>query len=51
MWNGVLRVVSLKINFLIRFWYDHNNISMANTNMNVFYAGSLRIKLSYFLTE
>ena len=24
MWNGVLRVVSFKIYFLIRLWSDHN---------------------------
>ena len=30
MWNGVLRVVPFKIQFLICFWSDHNEIAMGN---------------------
>ena len=37
------------IHFLIRFWSDHNNISMANANIDALYAGSLRIKKIMFL--
>ena len=51
MWNGVLRVVSFKIYFLIRLWSDHNEISVANANIDMPYAGSLRIKISYFFSE
>ena len=51
MWNGVLRVVHLKIHFLIRFWSDHNEISIANANIDTLYVGSLRIKLSQFFSE
>ena len=39
-----MRVVHLKIHFLIRFWSDHNEISMANSNIDALYVGSLRIK-------
>ena len=42
--NGVLRVVHLKIHFLIRFRSDHNGISRANANIDAVYVGSLRIK-------
>ena len=51
MWNGVLRVVHLKIHFLIRFWSDHNKIPMANANIDALYVGSLRIKLSKYFSE
>ena len=34
MQNGVLRVVPFKIHFLIRFWSDHNDISMAYANID-----------------
>ena len=51
MWNGVLRVVHLHIHFLIRFWSDHNEISMANANIDALYVGSLRIKISHFFSE
>ena len=53
MWNGVLRVVAIKIHFLICFWSDHNNISisMANATLDVLYAGSLRLNISYFFFE
>ena len=44
MWNGVLRVVPFKFHFLIRFWFDHDETSMDNANINALYAGSLRIK-------
>ena len=47
MWNGVLMVVPFKIHFLIRFWSDYNEISMANANIDALYTGSLRIKISY----
>ena len=45
----ILMVVSFNINCLIRFWSDLNEISMANANVNALYAGSFRIKPSYFL--
>ena len=51
MWNGVLRVVHLKIYFLIRFWSDHNEISMANANIAALYVGSLRSRISHFFSE
>ena len=51
MWNGVLRVVPFKIDFLIRFWSDHNEISMGNANIDALYAGSLKIKISYLFSE
>ena len=51
MWNGVLRVVSFKVQFLIRFWSDYNKISMVNANIDALYAGSLRIKIWYFFSE
>ena len=51
MWNGVLRVVPFKIHFLIRFWSDHNEIATGNANIDAFYAGSLRIKISFFFSE
>ena len=51
MCNGVLRVVSFKTNFLTCFSSDHNIISMANANINALYAGSLRIKIAYFVSE
>ena len=51
MWNGVLRVVPFKIYFLIRFLSDHNEIAMGNANIYALYAGSLRIKISYFFSE
>ena len=51
MRNGVLRVASFKIHFPTCFSSDHNKISMANANINVLYAGSLRIKIAYFVSE
>ena len=33
------------------FLSDHNKISMANATIDVFYAGSLRLKISYFFFE
>ena len=33
------------------FSSDHNKISMANTNIDALYAGSLRIKIAYFVSE
>ena len=51
MWNSVLRVVPFKIHFLIYFWSDHNKISMTKTNIDMLYAGSLRIKIAYFFFE
>ena len=48
MRNGVLRVVHLKIHFLLRLWSDHNEISMANANIDALYVGSLRIKILHF---
>ena len=51
MWKGILRVVPFKIPFLIRFQSDHNEIAMANANIDALYAGSLRIKMSYFFSE
>ena len=44
-------VVHFKIHFLIRFWSDHNMISMANANIDALYVGSLRIKISHFFSE
>ena len=40
-----------KIHFRIRFWSDHNKMSMTKANINALYAGSLRMKISYFLFE
>ena len=37
--------------FLIRFLSDHNEISMANANIDALYAASLRIRVSYFFSE
>ena len=51
MWNGILRVVPFKINFLTCFSSDHNKISMANANIIALYAESLRIKVAYFFSE
>ena len=51
MWNGVLRVVSFKIHFLTCVLSDHNKISMANANIDALYAGSLRIKIAYYILE
>ena len=51
MLNGVLRVVTFKIYFLTCFSSDHNKISMANANIDALYAGSLRIKIAYFVSE
>ena len=48
MWNGVLRVVPFMIYFRIHFWSDHNEIVKTNANINVLYAGILRIKIWYF---
>ena len=48
MLNGVLRVVHLKIHFLIRFWSDHNEISLANVNIDALNVGSLRKKSHFF---
>ena len=45
MWNGVLRVVHFKINFLLRFWSDYYEISMASANIDALYVGSLKIKI------
>ena len=39
----VFQVVHLKIYFLIRFLFDHNEISMANANIAALYVGSHRI--------
>ena len=30
---------------------DHNEISMANANINALYVGSLRIQISHFFSE
>ena len=46
-----LRVAPFKIHFLIHFWSHHNTISMANANINALYAGSLGIKIPYFIPE
>ena len=43
--------VHLKIHFLIRFWSDHNEISMANANIDALYVKSLRIKKLHFYYE
>ena len=51
MWNSVLRVVPIKIHFLICFWSDHSKISIANATIDALYAGSLRLKTSYFFFE
>ena len=51
MWNDVLRVVPFKIYFLICFWSDHRKILMVNANINALFAGSLRIKIWYFISE
>ena len=51
MWNGVLRVVPFKIHFLTGYSSDHNKISMANANIVVLYAGSLRINVAYVFSE
>ena len=51
MWIGVLRVLYLKIHFLIRFWSDHNKISMTIANIDALYVESLRIKISHFFSE
>ena len=45
------RVVSFKIHFLTCFSFDHNQISMANANIDALYNGSFRIKIAYFLSE
>ena len=51
MLNGVLRVVSFKIRFPTCFSSDHNTFSMTNVNIDALYAGSLRIKIAYFVSE
>ena len=40
-----------KIRFLTCFTSDHNNISLANANIDALYAGSLRIKIAYVFFE
>ena len=49
--NDVLRVMSFKIHFLTRFWPDLNEILIGNANIDALYAGSLKIKISYFFSE
>ena len=49
--DGVLRKVPFNIHFIIHFKSDHNAISVANANIDALYAGSLRIKISYFIFE
>ena len=51
MWNGVLRVVPLKIHFLTYFSSDHDKISKANANIDALYAGSLSIKITYVFSK
>ena len=40
-----------KIHFLTCFSFDHNKIAMAIAKIDALYAGSLRIKIAYFVTE
>ena len=51
MCNGVLRIVPFKIHFLTCFSSDQIKISIANTNIDALYAGSLRIIIAYFFSE
>ena len=40
-----------KIHFLTGYSSDHNEISIANANIVVLYAGSLRINVAYVFSE
>ena len=51
MWNDVLRVVHFKIHFLLRFWSDHYENSMANSHIAALYVGSLKIKIAHLFSE
>ena len=42
---------ALKLHFLLCFSSDHNEISMANANIDVLYVGSLRIEISHLFSE
>ena len=51
MWNGVMRVVPFKINFLTCFSSDHNKISMPNAHIDALYAASVKTKIAYFFSQ
>ena len=42
---------ALKNPFLLCFWSDHTEISMAYANIDALYVYSLRIKISHFFSE